>query len=95
MESVETLTTLKGLAGLGSSVLITVIVCYTMVKHILPFFERQINSVLQVHKESLTTITSFHDKVIEKIVGNMERGLTNLSTEIRDLRNEVRDRKEK
>lgn len=90
MESVETVTNLKGLMSLGSGLAITVIVCYVLVKYVLPFFERQINNTLQIHKDSLNAIISSYDKFIGKIADNMEKGMTSLANDIKELRNELR-----
>lgn len=90
MDATETVTTLKGLASLGSGVLIAFMVMYTLVQFILPFFERAINNTLKVHQDSLNAIIKSYDNFMEKVVANMEKGLNNLADDIREMRRELR-----
>jgi hypothetical protein len=50
MDGTETVTTLKGLASLGSGVAITAMVMWVLVQHVLPFFERAINNTLRAFR---------------------------------------------
>jgi hypothetical protein len=90
MDATETVTTLKGLASLGSGVVITFMVMFVLVQHILPFFERAINNTLRVHQDSLNAIIKSYDNFMEKVVANMEKGLSSLAEDIRELRRELR-----
>lgn len=88
---IETVSTLKGLSQLGTGLGIAVLVCYVLVKYILPFFERCLDKILVRHKESLDTIVASYDKFLIKISDNLEKSLTSLATDIRELRAEIRD----
>ena len=88
---IETVSTLKGLSQLGTGIGITVLISYVLVKYILPFFERCLKEILNTHKESLDTIVASYDKFLLKVSDNIEKSLTALATDIRDLRAELRN----
>lgn len=90
-EQVETLTTLKGLTSLGGGITMTVIVCYVIVKYIIPFLERSLDKILKENRDSLTSVIGTYDKFVDKIAETMQKGLATLSEDIRDLRNDLRD----
>ncbi len=91
MDMVENFSTLKGLAQLGTGITITVIICYVVVKHLLPFIERCLDKVLTRHKETIDIVVASYDKFLVKISDNLEKSLTNVSNDIRELRAEIRD----
>ncbi len=87
---IESMSSIKGLSQMGSAVAITVIICVVLVKYVLPFFERALNSVLNNNKTALDTIVASYDKFLIKVSENLEKSLSSLSADIRELRTELR-----